>query len=135
MEKMLLTCWTENEEIIKVYKEEGKRAEEGIHEALESLGGIFETEWHEIELEEAKGGYYCRFWNVVFLHGNLIIALFQIQLRENSCTMKMSRKVFKIGQRVFIRHRNGIKTTIIPARPPCPIRLRDHVQWGSPRRL
>jgi hypothetical protein len=78
MEEMLLTGWAENEEIIEVNKEEGKGTEKGVHEALESLCSIFEAKRHEIELKEAKGSYYCCLWDVICLHGNLIITFLQI---------------------------------------------------------
>jgi hypothetical protein len=90
MEEMLFPGRTENEEIVQIDEKERKGTEKGVHETLESLGGIFETKWHEIEFEKTKGSDYCRFWNVVFLHGHLIVTLFQIQLRENLRTVKMS---------------------------------------------
>ncbi len=75
---MLLSGWAENEEIIQVNEKEGEGTEKGVHEALESLSGIFETKRHEIELEEAKGGYDCCLWDVDFLHGYLIITFLQV---------------------------------------------------------
>jgi hypothetical protein len=78
MQEVLLSCGTENEEVVKVDEKEGKGTEKGVHEALESLGGVFKTKWHEIKLEKAEGGNYCCFWNVVFLHRHLIITLLQI---------------------------------------------------------
>jgi hypothetical protein len=41
VEEMLVSGRTENEEVIKVDEKERKRAEKGIHEALECLGSIF----------------------------------------------------------------------------------------------
>ncbi len=93
---MLFSRWTENEEIVKVNEKEGKGTEEGVHEALEDLSGIFEAKWHEIELEEAKGGYYCCLWDVVFLRRYLIITLLQIQFGKDGGTMKMSRQVLEV---------------------------------------
>jgi hypothetical protein len=87
---MLFPGRTENEEIVKIDEKERKGTEKGVHEALESLGGIFETKWHEIEFEKSKGSDYCCFWNIAFLHRHLIVALFQIQCRENCRTVKMS---------------------------------------------
>jgi hypothetical protein len=87
---MLFPGGTENEEIVKIDEKERKGTEKGVDEALESLGGIFETKWHEIEFEKTKGSDYCCFWNIVFLHRHLIVALFQIQFRENCRTVKMS---------------------------------------------
>ncbi len=52
---MLFPGRTENEEIVKVDEKEGKGTEKGVHETLESLGGVFETKWHEIKLEKTKG--------------------------------------------------------------------------------
>jgi hypothetical protein len=78
MEEMLFSGRTENEEIVKIDEKERKRTEKGIHETLERLGGVFETEWHEIEFKKTKGSDYCCFWNVVFLHRHLIVTLLQI---------------------------------------------------------
>jgi hypothetical protein len=91
VEEVLLSGWAENEEIIQVNEKEGKGAEKGVHEALESLGSIFEAKRHEIELEEAKGSFYCCLWDVVFLHGHLIITLLQVQFGKNGGTMEMGR--------------------------------------------
>jgi hypothetical protein len=78
MQEMLLSCGTENEEIVKVDEKEGKGTEKGVHETLESLGGVFKTKWHETKLEKAEGSNYRCFWNVVFLHRHLIVTLLQI---------------------------------------------------------
>jgi hypothetical protein len=83
VEEMLLPGGAENEEIIKIDKKERKGTEKGVHEALECLGSIFKAKGHEVEFKETKRSDYCGFWNVVFMHGDLIITLFQIKFGEN----------------------------------------------------
>ncbi len=52
---MLLSCWTENEEIVKVNEKERKRAEEGVHETLEGLGGFLRPNGMKLNWKRPKG--------------------------------------------------------------------------------
>ncbi len=73
-------------------------AEKRIHESLKSLGSIFEIKRHKTEFKEAKGSDYSRFRNVGRVHWNPIISVFQVQFGENSGTMKVSRKILRLGK-------------------------------------
>jgi hypothetical protein len=78
MEEVFCTVFAENEDVIQVKENEGKETQKGIHEALEGLSSIFEAKRHEMKFKQSEWSDYLRLWNVVFCHGYLIIALFQI---------------------------------------------------------
>jgi hypothetical protein len=54
VKEMFLMVLAENENVVKVNENEGEGSEKGIHEALESLSSIFETERHEMEFKESE---------------------------------------------------------------------------------
>ncbi len=51
VEDVFVLVLAENENVVKVNENEGEGMEMGIHEALESLSSIFETERHEMEFK------------------------------------------------------------------------------------
>jgi hypothetical protein len=78
MLKVFLLVFAENENVIKVNENKRAGTENSIHEALKRLGCIFEAERHEFEFKKSKRSNYCRFRDILSIHWNLIIALFQI---------------------------------------------------------
>ncbi len=51
VEEVFVMVLAENENVVKVNENEGKGTEKGIHEVLESLSSIIETERHEMEFK------------------------------------------------------------------------------------
>ena len=48
--------------------------EQGVHESLKGLSGVFEAKRHEKELKKAERCDYRRFRDVVFIHWHLIVS-------------------------------------------------------------
>lgn len=76
--KMFLMGIAENEEIVEINEQKRKRSEKRVHEALERLGGVFESKRHETEFEQSKWGDYCRFGDIRGGHRYLVVSLLQI---------------------------------------------------------
>ena len=76
--KMFLMGIAENEEIVEINEQKRKRPEKRVHEALESLGGVFESKRHETEFEQSKWCDYHCFGDVRGGQRYLVISLLQI---------------------------------------------------------
>jgi hypothetical protein len=84
--KVLLPGLAKDEHVIQV-DENGKGAKKRIHEAWEGSGSIFKTVRYLEEFIKAKWRNNCRFRNVVFGHGNLIISILQVKFCKNCGTL------------------------------------------------
>ena len=79
------TC---NENVVNVCIGSGDTTEDLIHETLECLRGIAKSKWHLDELEKSEWGGYGSLGNVSGGHWDLVVGTDQVQLGENSGTLK-----------------------------------------------
>ena len=91
-----------DENVVQINKTVWEMAKYSVHESLEGLCRVAEAERHPKELEQAEGSDDGGFGNMLGIHGNLEIALGQIQLTENSAAMEICRKILDIGEWVAI---------------------------------
>lgn len=59
-----------------------KRPEKAVHGGLEGRGCIGQTEGYHLEFIVTMMGAERRFWDVIFVHSNLMEPLMEIQLRK-----------------------------------------------------
>ncbi len=52
MEEMVGMIFVENEHVVKVNEFEWEGKKQGIHDALECLGSVFEAKMHEVKFEK-----------------------------------------------------------------------------------
>ena len=68
---------TGDQEVVQVDKDEGKGAEDRVHEALECLGTILQPKWHPQKFESTKWSDDSSLPNVVRVHGDLVVRFCQ----------------------------------------------------------
>ena len=73
---------TGNQVVIQVSKHKWEVAEEPIHESLESLSSIHESEWHELILKQSERSQDGSLGDVRWIHQDLVVALYQVNDRE-----------------------------------------------------
>ena len=95
--EMLLERSTGNQNIVKVDKYPLQAAKDTIHQPLERLCGVLETERHPEELVKAKRRYDGRLLNVFGGHRDLMIAPHQVQDGKHRCPVSDVRKRVNMG--------------------------------------
>jgi hypothetical protein len=106
--------------------------EKAIHEALESLGSIAESEWHVKIFKKVERGDYCCFRNILGCQRNLVVAFYKIYGCENRTIMEFGSEIMKVGKGVGVRCCNGVKAAVITAGAPAAIFLWHHVKGRGP---
>jgi len=130
--EVLLGGGAEDKDVIQVYENERKGVEKGVHEALKGLGSIAEAERHEKEFKKAERGNDGGFADVGRVHGDLVVALLEVDFGENGGAMELRGKVVEVGQGVFVWGGVVVEEAIIAAGSGGAVRLGNHVEGGGP---
>ena len=109
-----------HQDVVQVHEQEVQILENGIHQPLEGLGGVLETEGHAEELKEPERGDHCRLWDVVGVDRDLMIPADEIHLGEDDHAGQVGREVMDAGDRVPVILGDAIELPEIPARAIAP---------------
>ena len=104
-----------DQNIVDVGDAEGEITEDIIHHALKGGPGISEVEAGVVICLCSKGHGDGGLRNIGWIHGNLIVTLQEVQLREDFCPMKIGRNVGDVGERVMVRFRQNVQASVVTA--------------------
>ena len=119
---------TGDQDVIQVDKTERETVEDPVHEPLEGLGGVPQTEGHPEELEQTKGGDDGGLGDVIGGHGDLVVPLKEVNLGEDGAAMEVIGKILDVGEGVTVMEGGVVQTAIIAAGAPRTVGLGDHVE-------
>ena len=80
-----------------------------IHQPLERLSSVGESERHPHEFKQAEGGDDRCFVNVLRCHWNLVITLSKVDLGENSATIQVGIEILDVRNGVAVVGGRGIE--------------------------
>ncbi len=64
-----------------------------VYKTLKCLCSVAQTEWPTQKLVESEGCGYSRFGNILWLHQNLEVCTYQVDVRENRCSLECGREI------------------------------------------
>ena len=96
------------------------------------MGGIAEAKRHKKDLKKAKRGDDGGFGDVGRVHGDLVVALSEVDFGKNGGAVELCGKVVEVGQGVFVRGGDVVQEAVVAAGAGAAIRLGNHVEWGGP---
>ena len=99
------TC---HQDVVQVDEKEIEPLENGVHQPLEGLCGIFEAKRHTEEFEKSKRADNGSLWNVVWVNGYLVIASDQVHFAEEDLTGQVGREIVDPRDRIPIVLRGAI---------------------------
>ena len=91
-----------DEDVVQVNEREGNVPEDAVHETLEGLGGVLESEGHPYELSEAKRCDDGRLGNGVRCHRDVMISTHEVDLGEDGRPSEVDVEILDVGQRIAI---------------------------------
>ena len=72
-----------HQDIVQVHQQEVQVLEDGIHQSLESLGGVLKPERHAEEFKEPERGDHGRLGHVIGVDRNLVITTDEVDFTED----------------------------------------------------
>ena len=99
---MFVLCPAGHQDVVEVDENKTKVLADGVHEALEGLGSIFEAERGSQEFVQPKGRYHCHLVDILGRHRDLVVTSDEVHLGENPTTVELSREVLKVGNGVLV---------------------------------
>lgn len=135
MISMILFSLGENQDIIKVHKDEfiGVWVEDEVHRARESRRGIGKPKRHDSILIRTKARSESCLGNIFFTDSNLVIAQPKINLGNHFSTFELLEQVVYVGKWVLILDCLLIQRAVIDAQSFRVILL-DKKNTTTPRR-
>ena len=124
---------TSNQDVVQVDKKEIKPRQCGVHETLESLGRVFESERHPDKLKKTKRRDHCRFLDVVWMNWNLVVATDEVHFRENGLACQICSEVMDSRNRIAVILVGFIEPSKISARSITSPRFGNDVERGRIR--
>ncbi len=115
---VLLVGTTGHLKVVLEGEKEGQLVLDPIHFALEGVAGIAETKRHPGVLEQTKWSSDGCFADVIWMHGDLMIPLPQINLAENFATSRNVFKIQHVGKRVGVRLCHQVEAVEVATQPP-----------------
>jgi hypothetical protein len=91
---------------------------EPVYLALEGVAGVVKTKRHPGVLEQTKWSIDGCFADVVWVHGDLVIPLPQINLAENFATSCNVCKIQHVGKWVGVGLCHQVEAAEVTTRPP-----------------
>ena len=109
--------WSRREykNIADVDDAEGEVAEDIIHHALKGGPGVSEAKAGIIKCVSSKERGNGGLRDIGGIHGDLIVTLQEVQLREDFRPVKIGRGVGDVGERVMIRLRQYVESPVVTA--------------------
>ena len=112
---VLLRSGGEDEDVIDVGDVEGEINEDGVYHPLKGGTSVTKAKTGVVEGVGAEGRDDGGLRDVVCMHGNLVVALQDVQLGEYFCPMEVGSDVCDVGKRVVVRLFHHVEASIITA--------------------
>ena len=103
------------EDVIDVGGTEGEIAEDGVYHPLKGSTSVTKAKTGVVECVDAEGSGDGGLWDVVWMHGDLVVALQEVQFGEYFCPMEVGGDICDIGKRVVVRLCHHVEALIITA--------------------
>ena len=101
--------------VVNVGDAEGEVAEDIIRHALKGGPGVSEAKAGVIKSVRPKGRGDGSLWDIGEIHGDLIVTLQEVQLREDFRPVKIGCDVGDVGKRVMIRFCQHAEPPVVTA--------------------
>lgn len=127
-------CECEDEDVVQVdgYLSFGDEIREyGVHEGLESSGGVGETEEHDLRFEETLVGGESSFPFIAFLDSDVVVTPSYVELGEVARSLQSVDDVSDQGEWVAILDCVLVETSIVLDKAERSILLFDEEDGGS----
>ena len=105
----------EDEDVIDVGNAEGEIAEDGVYHPLEGGTSVAKVKTGVVESAGAKGRGDGGLRDVVWMHGDLVVALQEVQFGEYLRPVEVGCDVCDVRQRVVVWFRYHVEISIIVA--------------------
>ena len=103
----------EDEAVIDVGDTEGEIVEDGVYHPLKGGTKVAKAKTGVVESVGAEGHGDGGLWNVIWMHGDLIVALQEVQFGEHLHPVEVGGDVCDIGQRVVVWFCYHVEASII----------------------
>ena len=130
---MLFRRCAADQNVVEIHENEIESVADGIHQSLKGLRCVLQTKWFPKELEEAEWCDDCSLADVFCSYRNLVVATYQVDLRENRSTRELRGKVLDVWHRIAVGCPDVIEASVVATRSPTAGVLRHHVQGRRPR--
>ena len=124
---------TGNQEVVQVDKDKGKGTKDGVHEALECLGTIFQAKRHPKKLKGAEWSDNGGFRDMIRMHRDLMVCLCKVDLREDCATLETSREITHEWKLIRVMSRRLVQPTVVATGAPLAIRFWHTMKRRGPR--
>ena len=119
---MLFRRCAADQNVVEIHENEIESVADGIHQSLKGLRCVLQTKWCPKELEEAEWCDDCSLADVFCSYRNLVVATYQVDLRENRSTRELRGKVLDVWHRIAVGRRDVIEASVVATRSssaPC----------------
>ena len=114
---MLFRRCAADQNVVEIHENEIESVADGIHQSLKSLRCVYQTKWCPNELEEAEWCDDCSLADVFCSYRNLVVAKYQVDLRENRSTRELRSIVLDLWHRIAVGRGDVIEASVVEARP------------------
>ncbi|KRY64562.1 hypothetical protein T4B_12267 [Trichinella pseudospiralis] len=115
--------------VVQVDEAESQPSSHFVHETLECLSSISQTERHSHVFKKAERCRDGRLWNIFFRHWDLLIGADQVNFGEDRPAAQLCDEVIDVGYRVSVGLRHVVEASIISTwAPGVWLFLWDHVK-------
>ena len=128
--EVLFRSSTGNQDVIDVRVGCGDTTEDLVHEPLECLCCIPESEGHAHKLEQTKGCGDCSLRYIRGVHWDLVVGSYKVQFCEDSGALQGGGEIVDVGNRVAVRHSTSVECTVVSTGTPVTRSLLRHHMQG-----
>ncbi|KRZ60432.1 hypothetical protein T02_15237 [Trichinella nativa] len=115
--------------VVQIDEAESQPSSHFVHEALECLSSISQTERHPHVFKKAERCRDGRLWNIFIRHRDLLIGADQVNFGEDRPAAQLCDEVIDVGYRVSVGLRHVVEASIISTwAPGVWLFLWDHVK-------
>lgn len=132
MGEVLCMTLAGHQDVVDVDKGEREYLQDAVHQPLECLSCISQFERHPQELPDPKGIGDCHLLYVIRMHGNLAVALYEINIRKKRISWPARIEIQDVQYGIPVQDRGQVEVVVVTAGPPLTISLGCHVEQGDP---
>jgi hypothetical protein len=121
----------EDQNIVQVGKTEIQVFEDVVHETLEGLSGISQTEGHEGEFEQTERSGDSCLLDVIGMSWNLVVGPNPIDFGDGTAR-KVMGVILDVRDGVAVRNGAGVQSTVVSTRPPTVVFLGHEMECRRP---
>ena len=122
-----LNILASHQDVVNVDEGEIQIVTDNVHQVLESLGSILQTERHPEKLIQPKRSDDGGFGDILSSHRDLVVASNKVDFREHLHTGKVSREILYVRYWVPVRHCSIVEAPVISTRTPTSRSFQYHV--------